>query len=102
MFERPFTFDPARNPNRHLTFAYGPHYCIGAQLARIEQDIYRLAGREFNIASLKQLRQVLFDELKLPVRRKTGITGEASTDQATLEWLAEQGHELPRLLVERT
>jgi DNA polymerase-1 len=71
-----------------------------AELAAIEEQIHRLAGREFNIASLKQLRQVMFDELKLPVKRRTGITGEASTDQETLEWLADQGHELPRLLVE--
>jgi DNA polymerase-1 len=73
---------------------------MAAQLTAIEREIYRIAGREFNIASLKQLRQVLFQELKLPVRRRTGITSEASTDQATLEWLAGQGHELPRKLVE--
>jgi DNA polymerase-1 len=73
---------------------------MAAQLAGLERDIYQIAGREFNIASLKQLRQVLFHELKLPVKRKTGITGEASTDQETLEWLADQGHELPRKLVE--
>jgi DNA polymerase-1 len=73
-------------------------------LAAIEQDIYRLAGREFNIASLKQLRQVLFDELRLPVNRKTGTTGEASTNQDTLERLAalknHSGAELPRKILE--
>jgi DNA polymerase-1 len=73
---------------------------MAAQLSAIEQDIYRLAGREFNIASPKQLRQVLFDELKLPAQRRTGITGEASTDQETLEKLAALGHELPRKIVE--
>jgi DNA polymerase-1 len=73
---------------------------MAAELASIEQDIYRIAGREFNIASLKQLRQVLFDELKLPFKRRTGISGAASTDQETLDWLAEQGHELPQKLVE--
>jgi DNA polymerase-1 len=73
---------------------------MAAQLQAIEEDIYRQAGREFNIASLKQLRQVLFDELQLPVKRRTGISGDASTDQATLEWLAEQGHELPKKLCE--
>jgi DNA polymerase-1 len=70
------------------------------QLAGLEKEIHGIAGREFNIASLKQLRQVMFDDLKLPSRRKTGITGEASTDQETLEWLARDGHELPQKLVE--
>jgi DNA polymerase-1 len=73
---------------------------MSQQLASIEQNIYKAAGRTFNIASLKQLRQVMFEELQLPIKRRTGITGEASTDQETLDWLAEQGHELPRLLVE--
>jgi DNA polymerase-1 len=69
------------------------------QMEVLEKEIYQLAGHEFNIASLKQLRQVLFDELKLPVQRRTGITNEASTDQETLETLAEK-HELPRKLLE--
>jgi DNA polymerase-1 len=69
------------------------------QLEAIEQEIYDLAGRRFNIASLPQLRQVLFDELKLPVQRKTGITGAASTDQDTLEKLAPK-HPLPRKILE--
>ncbi len=73
---------------------------MGRQLARLEADIHQKAGREFNIASLKQLRQVLFDDLNLPRKRRTAITGEASTDQETLEWLARDGHELPQLLVE--
>ncbi|MEU3261522.1 cytochrome P450 [Streptomyces albidoflavus] len=35
-YDTPLRLDLARTPNRHLTFAYGPHFCIGAQLARIE------------------------------------------------------------------
>jgi DNA polymerase I len=73
---------------------------MAGQLAGIEKDIYRLAGHEFNIASPKQLRTVLFDEMKLPTQRKTSTTGEASTDQETLEKLAALGHELPRKIVE--
>jgi DNA polymerase-1 len=49
---------------------------------------------------LPQLRKVLFDELKLPVQRRTGITGEASTDQETLEKLAPK-HPLPRKILEQ-
>lgn len=36
MFAAPDVFDPARSPNRHLTFAHGPHFCLGAHLARVE------------------------------------------------------------------
>jgi hypothetical protein len=72
---------------------------MAEQLEAIEREIYELAGRRFNIASLPQLRQVLFEELKLPVQRKTGITGEASTDQDTLEKLAPK-HPLPRKILE--
>ncbi len=61
---------------------------MGQQLETIEKDIYDLAGRPFNIGSLVQLRQILFEELKLPVQGKTGVTGSASTDQETLEKLA--------------
>lgn len=70
------------------------------QLAALEKEIHAVAGREFNIASLKQLRQVLFDELKLPTKGRTAITGEASTAQGILEKLAKDGHELPQKLVE--
>jgi DNA polymerase I len=70
------------------------------RLAELEKEIYDLAGHPFNIASLPQLRKVLFDELKLPVQRRTGITGEASTDQETLEKLAPK-HPLPRKILEQ-
>jgi cytochrome P450 len=36
VFSEPEVFDLARTSNRHLTFGYGPHFCIGAQLARAE------------------------------------------------------------------
>ena len=62
------------------------------KLLLLEQDIYRLAGREFNIQSPRQLCEILFDELQLPYGRKTK-TGY-STDMKVLEKLA-LTHELP-------
>ena len=74
---------------------------MAGQLAIIEHTIHEAAGHAFNIASPKQLRQVLFEELKLPTQRRTGVTGEASTDQETLERLAVAPDiELPRKIVE--
>ena len=75
---------------------------MGQQLAAIEKEIYDLAGHPFNIGSLVQLRKVLFEELKLPVQGRTGITGAASTDQETLEKLAALDHPgaaLPRKIL---
>ena len=75
---------------------------MGVELVEIEAKIHALVGRAFNIQSLPQLRQVLFDELKLPPQKRTGVTGEASTDQETLEKLATMdlpGSEVPKLLL---
>jgi DNA polymerase-1 len=71
---------------------------FGARLEQIETQIYHEAGHAFNIASPAQLRQVLFDELKLPVLKKTP-GGDPSTDAEVLEELAPQ-HPLPRLIVQ--
>lgn len=68
-----------------------------ARLAELETQIYAAAGREFLISSPLQLRTILFEELDLPVikRTKTG----PSTDQDVLEALADR-HPLPRLILE--
>ena len=68
------------------------------ELDLIQEDIWKLAGTEFNLNSTPQLREILFDRLGLPVLKKTK-TG-ASTDASVLEELAADGHELPRLLME--
>src|SRR5207253_295627 len=74
---------------------------MGGQLAVIEKEIYELAGHPFNIGSLPQLRKVLFEELKLPVQGRTGVTGAPSTDQETLEKLAALGAPDRGLLADR-
>lgn len=68
------------------------------RLESLETEIVKHAGGEFNIASGPQLRKILFEDLKLPVRQKTP-GGEPSTAQDVLEELAPL-HPLPRLIIE--
>jgi DNA polymerase-1 len=70
------------------------------RLAGLEKRIHELAGKEFNIASLKQLREVLYQDLKLPVLKRTDLSNEPSTDQETLEKLAALGHAVPKTIIE--
>ncbi len=67
------------------------------QLDTLQREVWALAGQEFNIGSPKQLAQVLFEKLKLPVLRRTK-TGP-STDADVLTELA-AGHELPAKVLE--
>ncbi len=69
----------------------------GAKLQGLATEIEEMAGHPLNIGSPKQLRELLFEELGLPVIKKTK-TG-ASTDASVLEQLAEQ-HPLPAKIVE--
>ncbi len=69
---------------------------IKTKLVKLEQDIYSNVGHEFNINSPKQLSEILFDELKLPVIRKTK-TGR-STDEGTLKELSIAHPVVPLLL----
>ncbi len=70
---------------------------FAAQLAELEQQIFQLAGFQFNINSPKQLGEVLFDRLQLPAGKKTK-TGW-STDMDVLTRLAQE-HELPALVLQ--
>jgi len=70
------------------------------RLAALEKEIHQLAGKEFNVASLKQLRDILFKDLCLPVLKRTGLSNEPSTDQETLEKLAALGHAVPKKIIE--
>jgi cytochrome P450 len=63
VFEAPFTFDVGRDPNRHVSFGYGVHFCLGAALARMEVSSFfselvprlqsaELAGRAQHVATM--------------------------------------------------
>jgi DNA polymerase-1 len=69
------------------------------QLSEVTSKIYQAAGEEFNINSPKQLGEILFEKLNLPIIKKTRKTGGYSTDQAVLEELA-QTYEIPKLILE--
>ena len=71
---------------------------LAGRLAEISQEIYELAGMPININSPKQLADVLFGKLQLPVIKKTG-TGAPSTDADVLEELAAQ-HPLPAKIID--
>lgn len=68
------------------------------RIVEIEKDAFRIAKTEFNLASPKQLQKILFDELKLPVLKKTP-TGSPSTDEEVMQELA-MDFELPKLITE--
>lgn len=67
---------------------------FAAKMAKLEAEIHQLAGEAFNIASPKQLGEILFEKMSLPGGRK-GKTGAYGTGADVLEELAAQGHVLP-------
>jgi DNA polymerase I len=71
---------------------------LGQRIHALEQEAYEIAGQPFNLASPKQLGEILFDKLGMPVVKKTA-TGARSTDEEVLEKLAED-YPLPAKLVE--
>jgi len=71
---------------------------LGKEMLVIEQKAYEAAGQPFNLGSPKQIREILFERHKLPVRKKTP-SGEPSTDEDVLAELA-QDHPLPQRILE--
>jgi DNA polymerase-1 len=69
------------------------------ELSQRTAQIYEAAGGEFNINSPKQLSEILFDKLQLPVTKRTGTSRAPSTAVEVLEDLA-LAHELPRMILE--
>jgi DNA polymerase-1 len=72
---------------------------LAARMHEVEQHAYRVAGSPFNLGSPKQIGEIFFERLGLPVVAKTP-TGAASTAESVLQDLAEQGFELPALILE--
>jgi DNA polymerase-1 len=72
---------------------------ITAKLTELEQKAHLIAGEVFNLNSSKQLQVILFENLELPILKKTP-KGQASTAEPVLAELAEQGHEMPILILE--
>lgn len=68
------------------------------RLTELEADAFKTAGSQFNMNSPKQLQEILFEKLKLPVLQKTP-TGQASTADNVLQELA-LDFEMPRLIIE--
>ena len=69
------------------------------KLKKIEKEIYLIAGKEFNIASPKQLGEIIYNELKITKLKKTK-KGSLATSANILEDLAIAGHKFPNLVLE--
>ena len=71
---------------------------IAAKLVKLQEQAHKLAGEPFNLDSPKQLQNILFTKMNIPVKRKTA-GGQASTAEDVLEELAEE-YELPKVILE--
>ncbi|MDO5290772.1 MAG: DNA polymerase I [Pseudomonadota bacterium] len=73
-------------------------HALGQRILQLEQEAHDLAGQPFNLGSPKQIGEIFFDKLGLPVIKKTA-TGKPSTDEEVLEKLAED-YPLPARILE--
>jgi DNA polymerase I len=71
---------------------------LGKRMLEIEREAYELAGQPFNLNSPKQIGEIFFEKLKLPVVKKTP-SGTPSTDEEVLQKLAED-YPLPKILLD--
>ena len=71
---------------------------LGATMLTLEQKAYELAGQPFNLGSPKQIGEIFFERMKLPVIKKTP-SGAPSTDEEVLQKLAED-YPLPKVLLD--
>jgi len=71
---------------------------LGQRINGLEEQAFSKAGKEFNLSSPKQLQEILFDEMNIPVIEKTP-GGQPSTAESVLQELAKQ-YELPQVILE--
>jgi DNA polymerase-1 len=71
---------------------------LGHKLDQLVQQAWGLAGEEFNLGSPKQLGVILYEKLEIPILKKTP-KGQPSTAEAVLQELADDGYELPQILM---
>jgi DNA polymerase-1 len=71
---------------------------LGNKMLELEQKAYELAGQPFNLGSPKQIGEIFFERMKLPVIKKTP-SGAPSTDEEVLQKLAED-YPLPKVLLD--
>ncbi|GGJ95133.1 DNA polymerase I [Pseudomonas matsuisoli] len=72
---------------------------LGEKMVALEREAFELAGQEFNLGSPKQLGEILFVKLGLPVISKTA-SGQPSTAEAVLQELADQDYPLPKVIMQ--
>lgn len=71
---------------------------LSLKIKDMEKQAWQVAGEEFNLGSPKQLGAILYDKLELPVLKKTP-KGQASTAESVLQDLADEGYELPQIIM---
>jgi DNA polymerase-1 len=69
------------------------------QIVELEKQAHQSAGQEFNLGSPKQLQEILYVKQELPVKKKTP-KGQPSTAEEVLQELADEGYELPQLIMQ--
>jgi DNA polymerase-1 len=71
---------------------------LGEKISDLSYQAFKIAGEEFNLDSPKQLLEILYEKLKLPVLKKTP-KGQPSTNEETLQRLSEE-YELPKIILQ--
>jgi len=72
---------------------------FGKKINRLEKEVFKISKKEFNIASPKQLGEIIYNDLKIAVLKKTR-KGSFATNAGVLEDLAFKGHKFPQLILD--